>query len=123
MDEMFYNKHYIAVDERSRIVAGWSDGIHPSRDTSNAICINEQGGRQFRLFQNSEENPLLFNGIHMIPLYRWDGTQVIRRTAEEIDADVAALSKPKQIPSERDDTAAMLVDHEFRLTLLELGVV
>lgn len=26
-------------------------------------------------------------------------------------------------PSEEDDTAAMLVDHEYRLTLLELGLI
>lgn len=26
-------------------------------------------------------------------------------------------------PTEADDTAAMLVDHEYRLTLLELGIV
>ena len=26
-------------------------------------------------------------------------------------------------PSEEDDTAAMLIDHEYRLTLLELGLV
>ena len=30
--------------------------------------------------------------------------------------------EPTPEPSEEDDTAAMLVDHEYRLTLLELGL-
>ena len=54
-------------------------------------------------------------------------------TAEEIDGVMTVTSwtpgeipefilKKKTTPSEQDDTAAMLVDHEYRLTLLELGV-
>ncbi len=27
------------------------------------------------------------------------------------------------IPTQADDTSAMLIDHEYRLTLLELGVI
>lgn len=30
--------------------------------------------------------------------------------------------EPEPEPTEEDDTAAMLVDHEYRLTLLELGL-
>lgn len=30
--------------------------------------------------------------------------------------------EPTPEPTEADDTASMLVDHEFRLTLLELGL-
>ena len=30
---------------------------------------------------------------------------------------------PKPEPTEQDDVDAMLVDHEYRLTLLELGVI
>lgn len=40
----FYNRHYIAVDGQGLITSGWSDGPHPDRDVTNAICINEQGG-------------------------------------------------------------------------------
>lgn len=32
------------------------------------------------------------------------------------------MPEPEPEPTEADDTAAMLVDHEYRLTLLELGV-
>jgi len=31
--------------------------------------------------------------------------------------------EPTPEPTEEDDTASMLVDHEYRLTLLELGLV
>ena len=91
----FYNKHYIATDAQGRITSGWSDGPHPDRDAINAICINEQGGYQFRLFPGGEENPPLCT-VDGIPLYKWDGTAVILRTdgesavprtAEEIEAE------------------------------------
>jgi len=32
-------------------------------------------------------------------------------------------SDPEPEPTEADDTAAMLVDHEYRLTMLELGIL
>ena len=51
--------------------------------------------------------------------------KIIRQTVE-VDANGVkrireeVLSEPA--PSAQDDTDAMLVDHEYRLTLLELGV-
>ncbi|MBR2894991.1 MAG: hypothetical protein IKC03_04960 [Oscillospiraceae bacterium] len=117
----FYNKHYITVDERSRIVNGFSNAFRQPSKTD--ICINEQGGYQFRLFPGGEENPALREWEHMIPLYKYENNEVMRRTQEEIDADIAALPVPESVPTEQDDTAAMLVDHEYRLTLLELGVI
>ena len=35
---------------------------------------------------------------------------------------VEDIPDPETVPTQEEDTAAMLVDHEFRLTLLELGV-
>lgn len=83
---MYYSKHYIITDARGRIVTGWSDGPHPERDTTNAICINQQGGYQFQLIPGGEENPPLYT-MDGILLYRWDGAQVLPRTEEEIAAD------------------------------------
>ena len=37
------------------------------------------------------------------------------------EADPLPEIEPVAEPTEADDTAAMLVDHEYRLTLLELG--
>lgn len=52
--------------------------------------------------------------------YKLEGGKVVERTTEEIEADKAALPKPE--PTAEDDTNAMMVDHEYRLTLLELGL-
>ena len=86
--DKFYNKHYITTDAQGRITSGWSDGPHPDRDAINAICINEQGGYQFRLSHGGEENPPLYT-MDGVPLYRWDGESAVPRTAEEIEADRA----------------------------------
>ena len=86
--EPAYNRHYIAVDEQGRIVDGWSDGPHPGRDTSGAICIDGEGGYQFRLLPGGEETPPL-SAEDGVPLYRWDGETAVPRTMEEIEADRA----------------------------------
>lgn len=107
----FYNKHYIITDTESRITSGWSDGPAPDRDATGAICINEQGGYQFRLFPGGEENPNLYT-MDGIPLYKWDGAQAIHRTEEEIAADRSAIPEPppsaqEQLRADVDFLAAM----------------
>lgn len=110
MDE-FYNRHYITTDAQGCIVSGWSDGPHPDRDTTNAICINNQGGYQFRLFPSGEENPPLYT-MDGIPLYRWDGESVQERTEDDIAADRAAIPAPppsaqEQLRADVDFIAAL----------------
>lgn len=95
----YYNKHYIAIDAEVRILSGWSDGPLPDRDTTGAVLLTDQGGYQFRLAPGGEENPALYTADG-IPLYRWDGEQVVRRSEEEIAADRAALPAPA--PSEQE---------------------
>ena len=92
MDD-FYSKHYILTDSTGCIIDGWSDGPQSGRDTAGAICINDQGGYQFRLDTGGEENPAL-RDMDGIPLYKWDGAQVLPRTAEEMEADRAELPEP-----------------------------
>lgn len=89
----FYNKHYITIDGQGCVIGGWSDGPHPERDIANAICINEQGGYQFRLRPDCEENPSLYT-MDGIPLYHWDGERVHPRTEADISADRAAIPEP-----------------------------
>lgn len=106
-----YNKYYITTGPVGLITDGWSDGPHPERDTDGAICINEQGGYQFRLHPGGEENPPLYT-MDGIPLYRWDGAQVVPRTEEEIAADRAAIPEPppsaqEQLRADVDFLAAM----------------
>ena len=95
----FYNCHYIITDAQGRITDGWSDGPHPERETTDAIRISDTGGYQFRLTPGGEENPPLYTEDG-IPLYRWDGAQVVRRSEEEVQADRAALPAPA--PSEQE---------------------
>lgn len=103
-DINFYNKHYIRIREDGCIIDGFSDAFREATD--DAICINEQGGYQFRLhykfieldgepwYLRTEENPSLFDWNGMIPLYKWDGGVVVRRTDEELEAERAEMSKP-----------------------------
>jgi len=109
--EPTYNRHYITVDDQSRITDAWSDGPRPDQDTANAICINEQGGYQFRFSPDGEENPPIYT-MDGIPLYKWDGEQVIQRAEEEIEADRAAIPAPpptaqEQLRADVDYIAAM----------------
>ena len=90
MNTDFYNKHYIITRDDGSITDTWSDGPRPNKDTSNAICINGQGGYQFRLYPNGEENPSICD-TEGIPLYMWNGESVIPRTEEEIAAERTAL--------------------------------
>lgn len=111
MDEEFYNRHYITTRPDGAITDAWSDGPHPKKNTANAICINEQGGYQLRLYpvypvigiMRTEENPPIYT-IDGIPLYKWDGEQIVPRTEEEIDADRAAIHAPP--PSEQEQLRA-----------------
>ena len=99
MDEI-YNKHYVTVDDQGRITSGWSDGPRPDKDASGAICINEQGGYQFRLFPGGEENPRLYTGDG-IPLHKLVEGAVVARSEEEIRVDRAALPAPGPTAAER----------------------
>lgn len=100
MYEEIYNKHYIKTRADGSIIDYWSDGPHHGRDTADAICINEQGGYQFRLTPDGEENPPLHT-IDGIPLYAWDGQAVQPRTDDEIAADRAARPAPPPTEMER----------------------
>ena len=106
-DKIFYNKHYITLDEQNHIVNGFSDAFCQPTDTD--ICINEHGGYQFRLFPDGEENPSLFDWNGMIPLYKWENGEVIKRTEEEIEADRKIANTPtieQQIESLKQQLSA-----------------
>lgn len=100
--DVFYNKHYIITDALGRITGGWSDGPHPERDTTGAICINEEGGYQFKLWLGGEENPNLFT-FEGVPLYRYDREKMLvyPRTEKEIAEDRAAIPDPPPSPQEQ----------------------
>ena len=91
-----YFKHYIKCDKQGRIVDVWSNGPASKRDITDAICINEQGGYQFRFSPDGEENPFIFTD-EGVPMYAWNGESVVERPGEEIAADTAALLNSPEV--------------------------
>lgn len=92
---MEFYKHYIIIDEHRRIIGGFSDAFHQPAETD--ICVNEKGGYQFRLV--GIENPILFEFEYMIPLYKWENGKVVKRTEDEIAADIAAIPEVEPEPT------------------------
>ena len=87
---MYDQKHYIRIDEQSRIVWWFSDAFEMPLD--NDIYVGE-GGMLFQL-DGLPENTYLRDVKTDIPLYKWDGINIIRRTQGEIDLDIAAIPSP-----------------------------
>lgn len=107
--EPIYNRHCIAIRNDGAIIDAWSDGPRPGKDASNAICINEQGGYQFRMAPGGEENP----PICTEDVYKWDGEKTILRTQNEIETDRTAIPAPppsaqEQLRADVDFIAAMM---------------
>lgn len=96
----FYNKYYITIDTNDNIISGWSDGPFPDKDTSNAICINERGSYQFRLYPNGEENPLLFNKTGL-SLYKYEDGEIIAKSSVELQIE-ETLRQNKNISMYQD---------------------
>lgn len=113
MNEEFYNKYYIKVRDDGAIIDAFSNGPHREHSTDGYICFG-QGGYQLRLTINgkqTEENPSIYT-MDGIPRYKWDGSQIIPRTDEEIEADRAAIPEPppsaqEQLRADVDFIAAM----------------
>lgn len=98
--EPYYCKYYIATNEDGLIIDGWSNGPHPEKDITNAICINSKGSYQFRLCPEVEENAPLYN-MQGIPIYKWDGEKAVERTQEEIAEDIKKIPAPPPSPQEQ----------------------
>ena len=98
-------RHYLTLDERSRVMNGWSTGEHPGHGQGiNDVLLTKQGGIAFAL--NGVEHPQLrTDDTDSIPLYRWDGETVQTRTEEEIEAD-RPKPAPEPEPSEMERVRA-----------------
>ena len=108
-------KVYAHLDSAGNITA-----VHSSAfldDHTDWTLIDEGTGDRYHHAQGH----YLPDGLHTsdgIPRYHWDGTQVIQRTEEETEEDRAAIPPVVTPEEDRDE---LLVDHELRLALLELG--
>ena len=80
-------KHYIITDEQGCILRGFSDDFE--QPDASAICIREDGGRHFEL--NGVINPPMMD-MNGVPIYKFDGKQVVARTQAELDADKPVIA-------------------------------
>ena len=95
---VFEYKHYVRVDANGRVVKGFSAAIEPPQ--AGDVCINEQGGYQFRLTPEGAENPELRDDNGVL-LYKWDGAAVVARTPQEIAVDTPAQEPPRVDPLQK----------------------
>lgn len=100
---------YITVDSANRITGINYEHEYPAQ-LGDWIVAEEGQSHQL-------DKPLMTDdGIYQ---YKYvDGT-IQERTADEIEADRQARPQPE--PTEEDITLDLLVDHEYRLCMLELG--
>lgn len=110
-----YNKHYIAVDGKNRVVFGWSDAypVNVIVNDATTICINDKGGVPFKLTIDGEENPIIYNESG-IPLYKWSfsSKKVLPRTEKEINADTDPVSFPDAESVNTGDTLTSVIDSD-----------
>ncbi|WNX84354.1 hypothetical protein RWV98_17535 [Agathobaculum sp. NTUH-O15-33] len=109
-------KVYVKVDDQNRITAVGSSIF--ITDPTGWVQIGEGYGDHYAHAQSQYFDSLTIgDGVYK---YKLEGSGAVERTADEVEADVAA--KPIPTPTAQEDADALLVDHEYRLTILELGV-
>ena len=92
-------------------------GVHDIQ-TNSAWSANPYGEEYAEVPDDMVPGILATGGYCKIVLSE-DGAEVVSFTALE----KPNIPKAEPEPSAQDDTDAMMVDHEYRLTLLELGVM
>lgn len=101
----FYNKHYIRIDEKNRIIEGFSDAFENPLETD--ICINENGGRQFEI--NGEINPTLVNE-YWCHLYMYEDGIIREATEEELKEEQASFPVPEHTPTDVEILQEQMLD-------------
>ena len=87
------SKVYIKTDTEGRILR-CEGGYTTPADLTDWTYIDEGTGDRYNLCQSHYFECGLYT-MDGIPRYRWDGTQGVARTEEELDADRAAIPEPK----------------------------
>ena len=116
--EMPKSKVYIQTDTEGHILRCEGGYTTPS-DLTDWAEIDEGTGDKYNLCQSHYFAGGLYT-MDGIPRYRWDGTQAVLRTEEELDADRAA--RPAPPPTTEEVLLELAADHEARLCEIELGV-
>lgn len=111
------SKVYIKTDDQGRILR--CEGQYTLPADLDGWTLIEEGTPCDRL--NLAQSHYFDGGLYTsdgIPRYRWDGTQAVERSAEEIEADRAAIPAPAPTQLDRIEAqttyTAMMTD-----TLLE----
>ena len=52
----------------------------------------------------------------------WDEFETVQRYIPYTEEELAAMEEARNKPTQQDDADAMMIDHEYRLTILELGL-
>ena len=103
--EMPKSKVYIQTDTEGRIVR--CEGEYTLPADLDGWTLIEEGPPCDRL--NLAQSHYFEGGLYTmdgIPRYRWDGTQAVERTEEDLKADRAVLPKPE--PTTIEDRVAAL---------------
>lgn len=113
---------YIKLDESNRVTrceGGYS--ISNIDNIEEWINIDEGYGDKYNLCQSHYfDKPLMnMNGTHN---YIYENNEVREATDEEKAAELAGFPVPEPQQDIQADTQEMMIDHEYRITLLELGV-
>ena len=112
------SKVYIQTDTEGRILR-CDGGYTTPADLTDWTEIDEGTGDRYNLCQGHYFDGGLYT-MDGIPRYKWDGTQAVKRTEEELEADRAA--RPAPPPTTEEVLLELAADHEARLCEIELGV-
>lgn len=92
-------KIYFTTDEKKRVfpVCDWNENVEPDQDW----LIGEI------------EVPAVEE--HAVPFWKWNGTSCVRRTSEEIQADIDEIPIPEPTEAEqlRADVDFLTMENEF----------
>ena len=104
------SKVYIQTDTEGRIISCEGGYTTPS-DLNGWIEIDEGAGDKYNLCQSHYFDGGLYT-MDGIPRYRWDGTQAVARTEEELEADRAAILESKPSKTVEDRLTALEAEAE-----------
>ena len=93
MDFCDKSKVYIQIDTEGLILR-CDGGYTTPADLTGWLEIDEGTGDRYNLCQSHYFDGGLYT-MDRIPRYRWDGTQAVERTEEELEADRTAPPKPE----------------------------
>ena len=118
------SKVYIQTDANGRILR-CEGGYTTPADLSGWLEIDEGNGDRYNLCQSHYFDGGMYT-MDGIPRYRWDGTQAVEHTEEELEAERAALPKPEPTTLETrvaalEADAAQAAMDRAALTLLLTG--